>query len=113
MEDNIQILLNDLIQKVNVLPAGTATIEAMRSADKVKLYLEGDFKNLWYMEYEDKQREMKEQLTTLGTNILDILEEKKVLEDRLEEAKKKIKDLEFRLNLHVTLGLTTKPGDVY
>jgi hypothetical protein len=113
MEDNIQILLSDLIHKMNVLPAGNATTEAMRSADKVKLYLEGDFKNLWYMEYEDKQREMKEQLTTLGANILDILEEKKVLEDRLEDAKKKIKDLEFRLKLHVTLGLTTKPGDVY
>ena len=77
-------LLLELNSKMQALTAGCpAAIPALRSADKLKLYAEGDFKTLWIMEREDKETELNKQLKDLGYQMMEILEEKRELEIRV------------------------------
>jgi hypothetical protein len=104
MDSEATNLFTDLMLSMKRLTHEPAAIPALRSADKMQLYLSGDFKTLWRMEREEKADQMIE----LGQQMIEVEEEanndRKELATARKElaaAKKEISDLKFKLQLAV------------
>jgi len=104
MDSEATNLFTDLMLSMKRLTHEPAAIPALRSADKMQLYLSGDFKTLWRMEREEKADQMIElgqQMIEVEEGANNVRKELAKVKKELATTKKELADMKFKLQLAV------------